>query len=261
MEDDDEERACLSRSLGLLEEHSAEVTCDASNQIDAEGGQEEAEEILKLVVCTQSEVEDQGHQERREDLEQDVRGHTSEQVGSGGVHFVHEFSFEDGDLKGHLDDDESDGREHEGIDEQEGESLDVLDGVLDIGDQIGRGAGVGHVEEEQQDENCHNHNVQEQGLEGTRVTHQVGHVTLEDFSELEACRDFSLSGYFSEFGFNSIVELDNGLHLLDNSRLQYVIKVLFQLIHSQSRSYHVGGLHSLDDEVSWVHKSTHLNAH
>lgn len=51
------------------------------------------------------------------------------------------------------------------------------------------------------------------------------------------------------------------LHLLHNSWLQDIIKVLSQLVHCKTSSNNFWSLHCLDNEVSWVHVPSDLNSH
>ncbi len=52
------------------------------------------------------------------------------------------------------------------------------------------------MEEEQQNENCNNDDVQEQSLNGSRVSEEIGHVSFEDFSELKGHANLSFSCNF-----------------------------------------------------------------
>lgn len=65
------------------------------------------------------------------------------------------------------------------------------------------------MEEQNKNENSCDNDVQEEGLQGSGISQQVDHVSVEDELELVALGHLSVSGNLRESGLNTVIVLDN----------------------------------------------------
>jgi hypothetical protein len=82
-----------------------------------------------LVVNAESEVNDQGEQDGREYLQNQVGKHSAEEVRTRTVHFVHQLPLEHWHLHRHLNHHDHDGREKQTVRQQKRQTFEVLDHV------------------------------------------------------------------------------------------------------------------------------------
>jgi len=262
MKNDDEKRSCLSSSLRILPENTTKVSHNASNQVNTKCSEEESKEVFEMIVSSETEIQNEWHKEGREYLQHNMWKHSSKQIRSGCIHLVHKFSFKDRHLQRHLNNDKSNSRKHEWVDQQERKSFDILNLILDSSDSCREvNNRVSNSEKQKQNENCNYHNIQEESLKCSRVSEEIGQVPSKNQLELIACRHLSFPLDFCKLGFYTIIKFDNGLHLLNDTGFQNIIEVLSQFIHSEAWSHHIRGLHSFNDEVCWIHESTNFDAH